>query len=95
MSDKKFRLVTRSDMDGLVCGTLLKYLGIIDEITFVHPKDMQDGKIKLNENDITTNLPYVEGVYLSFDHHHSEEIRNEKKEVRKKKELKILNTKRE
>jgi len=80
MSDKKFRLVTRSDMDGLVCGTLLKYLGIIDEITFVHPKDMQDGKIKLTQDDITTNLPYVEGVYLSFDHHHSEEVRNEKKE---------------
>ena len=45
MSEKKYRLVTRSDMDGLVCGTLLKYLDIIDEITFVHPKDMQDGKI--------------------------------------------------
>ncbi|XPV70569.1 MAG: hypothetical protein ACNI25_08280 [Halarcobacter sp.] len=40
MSLKKFRLITRSDMDGLVCGTLMKYLGIVDEITFVHPKDM-------------------------------------------------------
>ena len=46
MSDKKYRLVTRSDMDGLVCGTLLKYLNIIDEIAFVHPKDMQDGIIE-------------------------------------------------
>lgn len=80
MSDKKYRLVTRSDMDGLVCGTLLKYLDIIDEITFVHPKDMQDGKIEITKNDITTNLPYVEGVYLAFDHHFSETLRNEKKE---------------
>lgn len=80
MSGKKYRLVTRSDMDGLVCGTLLKYLDIIDEITFVHPKDMQDGKIKITQNDITTNLPYVEGVYLAFDHHFSETLRNEKKE---------------
>ncbi len=80
MSNKKYRLVTRSDMDGLVCGTLLKYLGIIDEITFVHPKDMQDGKIEINQNDITTNLPYVEGVNIAFDHHHSETIRNEKKD---------------
>ena len=80
MSNKKYRLVTRSDMDGLVCGTLLKYIGIIDEITFVHPKDMQDGKIEITSNDITTNLPYVEGVYLSFDHHYSESVRNTKKD---------------
>ncbi len=80
MTQKVYRLVTRSDMDGLVCGTLLKYLGIIDEISFVHPKDMQDGKIEINEDDITTNLPYVDGVHLAFDHHFSETLRNEKKE---------------
>lgn len=72
---KKFRLVTRSDFDGLVSAVLLKELGIIDEITFVHPKDMQDGKIQITSNDITTNLPYVEGVHLAFDHHLSETIR--------------------
>ncbi len=77
---KKYRLVTRSDMDGLVCAVLLKELDMIDEITFVHPKDMQDGKIEIGPNDITTNLPYVEGVHLSFDHHDSETIRNEKRE---------------
>ncbi len=77
---KKYRLVTRSDMDGLVCGTLLKWMDIIDEIVFVHPKDMQDGKIEISSNDITTNLPYVDGVYLAFDHHFSETLRNEKKE---------------
>lgn len=77
---KKYKLVTRSDMDGLVCGTLMKYLGIIDEITFVHPKDMQDGKIEITQNDITTNLPYVDGVYLAFDHHFSETLRNEKRD---------------
>lgn len=78
--DKKYRLITRSDMDGLVCGTLLKYLNIIDDIAFVHPKDMQDGKIVVTANDITTNLPYVEGVYLAFDHHFSETIRNDKRD---------------
>ncbi len=77
---KKYRLVTRSDMDGLVCAVLLKQIGIIDDISFVHPKDMQDGKIRITENDITTNLPYVDGVYLAFDHHLSETIRNEKKD---------------
>lgn len=76
MSTEKFRLVTRSDFDGLVCAVLLKEVGIIDDILFVHPKDMQDGKIAVSDRDITTNLPYVEGVHLAFDHHQSETIRN-------------------
>src|SRR6202021_3764323 len=68
----RFRLVTRSDFDGLVCGVLLKELNLIDEIMFVHPKDMQDGKIPISARDITTNLPYVAGCHLAFDHHSSE-----------------------
>lgn len=72
---KKYRLITRSDMDGLVCGILLKELDIIDDIMFAHPKDMQDGLIDVDENDITTNLPYNEGAYLAFDHHASEASR--------------------
>lgn len=76
MSDKKFRLVTRSDFDGLVCAVILKELNLIDDILFVHPKDMQDGKIAIGPDDITTNLPYVEGCHLAFDHHLSEKIRN-------------------
>ena len=67
-------------MDGLVCAVLLKELDIIDDIKFVHPKDMQDGVIDINDKDITTNLPYVEGVHLAFDHHLSETIRNEKRD---------------
>lgn len=76
MSQPKFRLVTRSDFDGLVCAVLLKELDLIDEIKFVHPKDMQDGKVAITERDITTNLPYVPGAHLAFDHHLSETIRN-------------------
>lgn len=70
--NKKYRLITRSDMDGLVCGVILKELGLIDDVTFAHPKDMQDGLIEVGPDDITTNLPYVEGVYIAFDHHASE-----------------------
>jgi nanoRNase/pAp phosphatase (c-di-AMP/oligoRNAs hydrolase) len=72
---EKCRLVTRSDFDGLVCAALLKELGILDEIKFVHPKDMQDGLLEITERDITTNLPYVPGVRLAFDHHESETLR--------------------
>lgn len=77
MSDKK-RLITRSDFDGLVCAVILKEMDLIEDIKFVHPKDMQDGIIEVSENDISTNLPYVKGIGLAFDHHLSETIRNEK-----------------
>lgn len=69
---EEYRLVTRSDFDGLVCAMILKELGLIGDIKFVHPKDMQDGLIPVTNRDITTNLPYVDGVHLAFDHHSSE-----------------------
>ena len=69
---EKMRLVTRSDFDGLACAMMLKELGLIDDIKFVHPKDVQDGKVELSKNDITTNLPYDPRVELAFDHHESE-----------------------
>jgi nanoRNase/pAp phosphatase (c-di-AMP/oligoRNAs hydrolase) len=75
MENRKYRLITRSDFDGLVCAVLLKELDLIDEIKFVHPKDMQDGLVPVTENDITTNLPYVDGCHLAFDHHLSETMR--------------------
>lgn len=78
------RLVTRSDFDGLVCAMLLKELDIIDEIKFVHPKDVQDGKVELSENDITTNLPFDPRVGLAFDHHESELLRNDPEKYKDK-----------
>ncbi|MBF0232352.1 MAG: exopolyphosphatase [Desulfamplus sp.] len=66
------RLLTRSDFDGLGCAALLKEKGMIDDIKFVHPKDIQDGKIEVDENDILANIPYVKGCGIWFDHHSSE-----------------------
>ena len=80
----KKRLVTRSDFDGLVCAMLLKEMDLIGDIKFVHPKDVQDGKVELSENDITTNLPFDKRVGLAFDHHESELIRNKEEEYRGK-----------
>ena len=69
------RLLTRSDFDGLACGALLVYLGLIDEWKFVHPKDIQDGLIEATDNDILANIPYIKGCKLWFDHHSSENER--------------------
>lgn len=77
---QKYRLVTRSDFDGLVSAMLLRELGMIDDIAFVHPKDVQDGRVPLSSNDITTNLPFVPHVHLAFDHHDSEVVRTTKAE---------------
>jgi nanoRNase/pAp phosphatase (c-di-AMP/oligoRNAs hydrolase) len=66
------RLLTRSDFDGLACGALLVYLGLIDEWKFVHPKDIQDGLIEATDDDILANIPYIKGCKLWFDHHSSE-----------------------
>jgi nanoRNase/pAp phosphatase (c-di-AMP/oligoRNAs hydrolase) len=69
------RLLTRSDFDGLACAALLKEAGIIDSIKFVHPKDIQDGKIEVGPTDVLANIPFVRGCGLWFDHHTSEEER--------------------
>ncbi|MCL2180001.1 MAG: exopolyphosphatase [Treponema sp.] len=69
------RLFTRSDFDGLACGALLSYLGLIDEWKFVHPKDIQDGLVDATDNDILANIPYIKGCKLWFDHHSSESER--------------------
>ncbi len=75
--EHKFRLVTRSDFDGLVCAVLLRELDVINEIKFVHPKDVQDGLVLLSKEDITANLPFDRRVQRAFDHHSSEQIRLE------------------
>ncbi|WP_417788687.1 exopolyphosphatase [Terasakiella pusilla] len=72
MTDEKYRLVTRADFDGVVSGTLLLELDMIDEIVFAEPKEIQAGDFKVGPKDILTNLPYVEDAYLCIDHHASE-----------------------
>ena len=66
------RLITRADFDGLACGAILLEVGLVDSWKFVHPKDLQDGKIDVNSNDVLTNVPYVEGCGMWFDHHASQ-----------------------
>ena len=71
------RLLTRSDFDGLACAVLLTEKGVVDRYTFVHPKDVQDGKVAVTDNDVLANIPYAAGCALWFDHHVSETDRLE------------------
>ena len=67
------RLITRSDFDGLACAVLLKEAEVIDDWSFVHPKDVQDGRVPVTANDVLTNVPYAPGCGMWFDHHSSEQ----------------------
>ncbi len=74
---KKYRLLTRSDLDGLICAVLMKHLDLVSHIELLdHPSVMQEGGFQVSDEDISTNLPYVEGIHLAFDHHVSETLRN-------------------
>jgi nanoRNase/pAp phosphatase (c-di-AMP/oligoRNAs hydrolase) len=72
MTEQRYRLVTRSDFDGVASAALLKSRGMIDDILFAHPKDVQDGKVAITDRDILTNLPYSPAAHLVIDHHASE-----------------------
>ncbi len=65
---QKYRLVTRSNFDGIINTALLKKLDMIDEVLYVHPKEIQDGTIHITQHDIVTNLPYVDTAHMAFDH---------------------------
>ncbi len=69
------RLLTRSDFDGICCAVMLEELGVVDEMVYAHPKDLQDGKIEVTENDVLANVPFVDGAGMWFDHHSSEDER--------------------
>jgi nanoRNase/pAp phosphatase (c-di-AMP/oligoRNAs hydrolase) len=72
---ERYRLVTRSDFDGVMSAVLLKSRDLIDDMLFVHPKDVQDGKVEITDRDITTNVPYSPKAHLVLDHHASEAVR--------------------
>lgn len=69
------RLITRDDFDGMACAALLTDIGTVDEYKFVHPREVQHGRVPVNSNDVLANVPFAEGCGLWFDHHSSEKER--------------------
>lgn len=67
------RVLTRGDLDGLTATVFLSLVEKVTEVKFAHPKDVQDGKVPCDQEDIVVNLPFVKGCGLWFDHHVSEE----------------------
>lgn len=75
MTETKHRLVTRADFDGVVCGALLMEKGLVNEVVFAHPRELQNQTFPVTDNDIVANLPYSESAHICFDHHVSETYR--------------------
>jgi hypothetical protein len=63
------RLLTRCDLDGLTCATLISLQEKVDEIVLTHPQEIADGRVKIGSDDILANLPFQAGCGLWFDHH--------------------------
>ena len=68
MRTEPYRLITRSDFDGLVSAAMLRDIGVVDAVMFVHPKDVQDGKVHVDQDDMLVNLPYVATAGQVFDY---------------------------
>lgn len=62
------RIVTRNDLDSLICAALLTKVELANSIEFAHPRDIESGEFKVDNDDILVSLPYIEGVQLVFDH---------------------------
>ncbi len=67
--NSNYRLVTRGDLDGVVCGSLLSEKQKVNDVTFVHPRDLQQGSFSITSNDILANLPYSDLAHKCFTHH--------------------------
>jgi len=66
---QKYRLVTRSDLNGLACLALFKTLGIVDQVEFTFDRNIESGRFPLSNQDITAGLPYNDKVHLAFNYY--------------------------
>ena len=66
------RIVTRPDLDGVVCAVLLYEVeDITRPILWLEPGEVQKGGTDINSEDILSNLPYDARCAMWFDHHFS------------------------
>ncbi len=63
------RLVTRGDLDGLTCASIITSNEDIAEILLIHPQDITDYRVEIRDTDILANMPYHPKCAKWFDHH--------------------------
>ncbi len=65
------RLLTHTDLDGIMCAVLLIDTEEVDEVRFIDPATIQSGKMPIRKYDIIADLPYDKRCGMWFDHHES------------------------
>lgn len=65
---QKYKLLTKSDFDGLTLAALLKKHGKIQSVSFVHPQDVENGSVSINEKCILANLPSSDKAYRNLNY---------------------------
>lgn len=63
------KLYTRGDLDGVACAAMITRMEEIEEVVLVHPKDVQDGEVDIEEGAILANLPYHPHAVMWYDNH--------------------------
>lgn len=65
------RLITHTDLDGVLCAVLISSIEDVQIIKFLDPATIQAKKVFINKNDIISDLPYDKRCGIWFDHHAS------------------------
>jgi uncharacterized UPF0160 family protein len=65
------RLITHTDLDGVISAVLICSVEQVDEIKFVDPATIESGLMKIGKFDIMADLPRDRRAGLWFDHHES------------------------
>ncbi|PIT84346.1 hypothetical protein COU37_03685 [Candidatus Micrarchaeota archaeon CG10_big_fil_rev_8_21_14_0_10_45_29] len=66
---KNMRLITHTDLDGVMCAALITCVEQIDVIKFVDPGTIQAKKMHITKEDIIADLPFDSRAGMYFDHH--------------------------
>jgi len=63
------RLITRADLDGVVCAVFITQMEEIEQVIYAQPQDIEDGSVTVKMGDAIANLSYHNQAGLWFDHH--------------------------
>jgi len=79
--EKKPRITTHDDLDGIASASLMKEAlmkknQLIGRIRFISPSDIENGTIKITGIDILIDIPYSPHCGAWFDHHESNKPAN-------------------
>lgn len=77
------RLITRLDLDGVVCAVMISTVERIAQVDFANPKDVEERTIDIDVGDAVAHLPLHPDARLWF-HHNEADVKGIHPEILKK-----------